>query len=83
MVHSLTNDTYQAGAQSKDESNWEASQPGTIDNYVLKNENAQFASSDHMLAQDMDVVVTRVSTWLICPGNPVKTNCARSSAKIK
>ena len=55
MVHSLTNDTYQAGAQSKDESNWEASQPGTIDNYVLKNENTQFASSDHMLAQDMDV----------------------------
>ena len=34
------------------------------------------------LAQDMDVVVTRVSTWLICPGNPDKTNCARSSAKI-
>jgi len=50
MVHSLTNDTYQAGAQSKDESNWEASQPGTIDNYVLKNENAQFASSDQFLA---------------------------------
>ena len=55
MVNSVLNITYQAGADFIDQSNVEEWQPGTINNYVLHNENSIWKISDDPLWPDLKI----------------------------